>query len=98
MEEVVENRVRWGQIDLAGGYEGFVALLECEHLNRLVLVSMPDGEMFVGKVADCAAAQDREMLIGRNFAVDLSWPLAVKYGVVDNVVEGVSVYLSLIHI
>ena len=91
MEEVVDNRLGWGQITLEGEYEGYVALLDCKHLDDIVWVEMPGGERFRAKVADCAAAGHRQMLEDRGWVVELSWPLALKYGVVNNVVGGVTV-------
>jgi len=43
-------------------------------------------------VADCGAAHDQAYLEEIGFAVDLSWELAVRYGVIDDVVDGVRVW------
>ena len=84
MDEVVQNRARWGQIDPGVPVKGYVALLDCERLGQLVWIQAPDGRV-VGPVmvADCAQGIHRDGLVDRGFAVDLSWELAQELGVVD---------------
>ena len=93
MDEVVQNRARWGHIDPAVPVKGYVALLDCDRLGELVWLGAPDGRV-VGPVmvADCAKAHHREGLAGRGFAVDLSWELAVELGVIGAPVGGFTVW------
>jgi len=81
MQVVVANRVIYGQIDPETAHRGYVALLDCEHLGRLVWLQQ--GERVGGPymVADCAAERDRRRLLALGFAVDLSWELAQEWGI-----------------
>jgi hypothetical protein len=92
MDPVVANRIRWRQIDPHVEHKGYVALLDYEHLGRLVWLEHDgriDGPYMV---ADCAAEKDRARLLVLGFAVDLSWELALDWGVVDDVGQGFTVY------
>ena len=93
MDEVVENRARWGHLDGGQQVAGYVALLDCDRLGELVWLQAPDGRI-VGPVtvADCAAAQHRDARIAQGFAVDLSWELALLLGVIDAPVGGFTVW------
>ena len=93
MDQVVENRVDWGQVDPSLLALGYVALLDCERIGEPVWLEHPDGRV-VGPVvvADCAQEEHREELIGRGFAVDLSYELAVELGAVEAPVMGMKVW------
>ena len=43
MDEVVANRVGWRQLDLTQPHGGYVGLQSCEHLNRIVFITLEDG-------------------------------------------------------
>jgi len=94
MDQVVMNRVRWGQLDLSQPHVGYVAVADCKYLNQLVVLDMP-GYGFIGPVlvADCGAAHDQEYLDSIDFAVDLSWELAQQAQVMNMPRCGVKVYL-----
>ena len=95
MDVVVANRELWGQIDTSLRVKGYVALLEPEHIGRLVWLEAADGQI-VGPVmvADCAAKQDMARLVSLGFAVDLSYELAVELDVIDAPVGGFKVWGS----
>ena len=93
METVVENRLRWGQLDLSRLHDGHVALADCDRLDDLVWIRWPGGAVSGPHlVTDCGAAHDQARLAASNFAVDLYWPLARRFGVIDDVARGVQVY------
>jgi len=94
MDQVVANRIEWGQLDLSQPHAGYVAVADCKYLNRLVVLDVP-GYGFLGPllVADCGATHDQEHLRQINFAVDLSWELAERINSVNTPRCGVKVYL-----
>lgn len=93
MDEVVYNRVQWGQVDADTPHLGYVALLGCDRLGEQVWLEHPDGRVIgPAVVADCAARRDRARLVQLGFAVDLSWELAQVLGVVDAPVVGFKVW------
>lgn len=92
MDTVVANRVRWHQIDAGLANEGYVALLDCRRLGDLVWLEYKDRIGGPYLVADCTATQHRAGAIDRGFAVDLSYEVAVDWGVVDDVGRGFKVW------
>jgi hypothetical protein len=93
MDEVVYNRVQWGQVDPETPHLGYVALLDADWIGRQVWIEHPDGRVFGPVVvADCAATGDRARLVQLGFAVDVSWELAQVLGVVDGPVAGFKVW------
>ena len=93
MEQVVENRLRWGHLDLAKSYKEYVALADCAWLGKLVWLELPNGRVSGPHlVADCGAANDQGYLARIGFAVDLSWSLAKELGVIDAPLQGVKVW------
>jgi hypothetical protein len=95
MEPVVANRVEWGHLEPSPDAVGYVALLDREHVGKVVWLETPDGLLFRVQVADCAARQDRQRLIQLGFAVDLSWELAQALGGLDGPTEGFRVWDQL---
>lgn len=94
MDSVVQNRIRWGQLDITQPHVGYVALKDKRYIGERVLLEFPGGAIegpFL--VADCGAEEDHELLDYKRFAVDLSYELAVKYGAVRAPVWGVKVWL-----
>ncbi len=92
MDAVVANRVMYGQVDPSLAHKGYLGLLDCEHLGRLVWLEQGgriDGPYMV---ADCAADKDRARLVMLDFAVDLSWELAQDWNVIDGPVSGFRVW------
>lgn len=81
MDEVVANRVRWGQVQ-PGDFE-YVALLDCGRIGEVVWLEACNGALVPVMVADCARRQDRAALVERGFAVDLSYELAERFDAVD---------------
>jgi len=93
MEQVVDNRLKWGQLNLSQFHDGYVAVRDCRYLDERIWLEWPDGKLSGPHlVADCGAAHDQAYLEEIGFAVDLSWELAVRYGVVNDVVDGVKVF------
>ncbi len=92
MQAVVANRTAFGQLDLGVEPEGYVALLDCDLLGRLVWLQA--GQRIDGPyaVADCAAAAHRPALEDRGVAVDLSWEVALEWGVIDAPLPGFTVW------
>jgi len=93
MDTVEANRLRWGHITPCPECVGRVALLDCGRLDERVWLGVP-GRGIVGPVhvCDCAAGQHVAMLRRRGFAVDLGYGLAVRLGVVDAPLDGVTVW------
>ena len=94
MDTVVANRVEWRQIDPNIRHKGYVALLECSHIGRLIWLQhglQVDGPYMV---ADCAASHDRDRLRVLGWAVDLSYELAQEWRVTDRVGEQFQVWDS----
>ena len=92
MDQVVANRVRWGQLEPGTDPARCVALLDCS-LGNEVWLEMPGGRIagpFV--VADCAQENHRTGLIASGWAVDLSYELAMELGVMDRPLAGVKVW------
>jgi len=81
MEQVVANRVRWGQISPCAECVGHVALLDPETIGRRVWLQAP-GRPVEGPflVVDCAAPQDRDYLLSRGWVVDLDWETGQRWG------------------
>ncbi len=93
MDEVVENRTRWGHLDPDAQVAGYVALLDCDRLGELVWLQAPGGRVLGPvMVADCAQDAHRDGLLDRGIVVDLSWELALVLGVVDAPVGGFTVW------
>lgn len=92
MDPVVANRTIWGDIDPEVPHKGFVALLDCAHLGRLVWLEHAGRVDGPYMVADCAAERDQTRLRLLGFAVDLSWEVAQVWGVVHGPVSGFVVY------
>jgi len=97
MDGVVQNRLKWQQItpEQIQQAAGFVALQKKEYIGRWAWIEWPDGQL-TGPylVTDCGAAQDQDHLDAISFAVDLSYELAVKFGVIDMPRWGVRVYVQ----
>jgi len=90
MEEVVQNRLEWGQLDLSRPHFGYVAVAGCEHIDERLMIEWPDGSWSGPHlVADCG---DPNGFVSDELAVELSYPLAEKHGVIDDVVRGVRVW------
>lgn len=83
MDEVVENRVRWGHLDPAtfARHKGFIALQDCAYRGKTVWVRLDDG-FLAGPylVADCGRGPDQAWLDSINFAVDVPPPIAQDWG------------------
>lgn len=91
MDEVVANRTRWGQLTPHQDHEGYIALLDCDRIGEVVWLERGH-QLIPVMVADCAARHDREALIGKGFAVDLSYELAERFGVIDRPRGGFKVW------
>ena len=93
MDQVYQNRLRWGHVQPCSECVGRVALLDCSRLGQRVWLELPTGAI-IGPVlvADCAASHHAEVLQDRGFAVDLSFELAESLGVVDAPLPGVRVW------
>jgi hypothetical protein len=95
MDRVVANRVRWHHIDLAKPHAGYIALADPDLLGEQAWIQWPDGRL-TGPylVADCGQQAHQDHLKRIGFAVDLSWELAVKFGVIDKPLPGVRIYIQ----
>ena len=93
MDTVEANRLRWNHITPCPECVGRVALLDCGRLDERVWIGVP-GRGIVGPVhvVDCGAAHDVSALQAKGFAVDLGYELAVRLGVVDAPLGGVTVW------
>ena len=94
MERSYQNHLRMGHVTPCPECVGRVALLDCSRLDDRVWLRV-DGE-WTGPihVTDCAAGHDRDGLEKRRWAVDLSWPLAKLFGVIDNIRHGFEVWAA----
>ena len=81
MEQVVANRIAWGQVVPCPACLGYVALLDPDMLGQRVWLRRP-GRASEGPylVTDCAAAGHREALHRRGWAVDVDWRTAQRWG------------------
>jgi len=86
-EQVVENRIGWGQLEPDVDPALCVALLDCNRIGDTVWLKTESGAVHEAIVCDCAASQHRAMLEARNWAVDLSPELAEGIGLPQNHVE-----------
>ena len=95
MDQVEANRLRWRQVTPCPECVGRVALLDCGRLDERVWLAVP-GQGTVGPVhvVDCAAAHHAPALEDRGFAVDLEYDLAVRLGVLDAPLGGVTVWAA----
>jgi hypothetical protein len=92
MEATVANRVMWGHLLADTDPAECVALLDCDRIGDRVWLEL-DGKVHGPfMVADCAARQDVARLAHLRFAVDLSWELAQKLGVIDRPIYGIKVW------
>lgn len=93
MEPVVQNREYWQQIVTGQGEVGYVAMLDREHIGRMVWLEHPNGTV-VGPalVVDCAGEVHRERLVQLGWAVDLSYQLAQLFDSVGTPVKGMKVW------
>ena len=97
MERVVENRQNWQHLDTDTDPAQCVALLDCTLLGQQVILEFPDGALSQVTVADCAQAEHRQQLLDRGWAVDLSYQLAERHGVIDAPLAGVTVWYEPRH-
>lgn len=95
MQPVVANRIEWGHLEPSPQAVGYVALLDREHVGKVVWLETPTGLLFRVQVADCAAEQDRARLAQLGFAVDLSWELAESLGGLKGPTDGFRVWARL---
>ena len=91
MEYVFDYRQAQGEVPECLDCVGTVALLRAGDLGRKVWLQPPDGEP-VGPflVIDCAHTGDIEMLLARDWAVDVSYELGQLWGM-DRPLAGVTV-------
>ena len=93
MDEVVNNRIKWGQLDLTAPHRGYVALADCDYIGETVFLKVPErGLAGPYLVADCGAQHDQRHLQSIDFAVDLSWEVAQELDVIGAPLYGVTVY------
>lgn len=95
MDRVVANRVRWKHIDLSKPHAGYIALADRQYIGEQAWIQWPDGRL-TGPylVADCGQGTHQDYLKRIGFAVDLSWELAVKFGIIDKPMPGVRVFIQ----
>ncbi len=81
MDQVIANRVAWGQIDPAtlGRYVGFVALKDCGRIGHEADILWPDGMEGPFLVVDCADPRDWPYLEKIDFAVDVGYRTARRH-------------------
>jgi hypothetical protein len=70
--EVVQNRVKWRQVDLDPRAVGYVGLRDCGFLGQLVSIEWPDGRSGPLQVVDCAQSSHLDYLDRIEFAVEVS--------------------------
>ena len=94
MDIVVENRLKWGQLDLSLPHAGYVALADRQYIGRRVIIEARGRLWGPYLVADCAGENHREQLAQSRFAVDLSYEVAGQIMTdLDAPLWGVRVYL-----
>jgi len=98
MEQVYQNRINWGDIDICNECIGQVALLREGDLNRRVYIKLPFGADYEGpyQVIDTAARKDVGDLFAKGWAVDVGYsvwqawqqkyPGKVPQGPIDGVI------------
>ena len=92
MEQVVENRMGWGQVASGTDPARSIALLDCDRIGETVWLEA--GGRLVGPltVADCAQRGHRADLEERGWAIDVSYELGVELGMEFDDLEGVRVW------
>jgi len=75
MENVYQNRINWGDIDICNECIGSVALLREGDLNRRVYIKLPFSDIYEGpyQVIDVAGKNDIGDLFSRGWAVDVGY-------------------------
>ena len=75
MENVYQNRINWGQIDICNECIGYVALLRKGDINKRVYIKLPFGNTYEGpyQVIDVAGRNDVGDLFARGWVVDVGY-------------------------
>jgi hypothetical protein len=81
MESTVAYRIELGQIQPCPDCIGYVALMSCDELGRLVYLDFGDSLGIEGPflTADCAQAEHIEGLRKRNRVVEVDWQTALRH-------------------
>ncbi|GAB4560131.1 MAG: hypothetical protein Kow0047_06530 [Anaerolineae bacterium] len=81
MTKVALNRLSWRHIEDIPPNVGLVALKECEHIGRRVMIHWLAEDLVEGPflVIDCAARHDWPFLERIRFAVDVDWNTAQRH-------------------
>ena len=81
MERVLDYRLARGQVLPCAECVGYVALLDPQHIGRLVWLDFGGVGGIEGPylVVDCAQAEHRAGLRKRGRAVEVDWPTAVRH-------------------
>lgn len=74
-QEVIANRVEWGDVSRAMVDDphvlGYASVMDCSLIGRWVGIAWPDGYLYPYLVIDCVAAQDRDYNRATGFAVEV---------------------------
>lgn len=79
MAEVYANRLAWGQVQPCAECVGYVALMDCRDIGRLVWLDWGDGRDGPYLVIDCAAAAHVAGLRERNRVVEVDYATAMRH-------------------
>lgn len=81
METVLENRLRFGTVDICAECIGYVAMMRVGDLNRRVWIQLPD-ETVHGpfQVIDAADVGHVPMLVEKEWAIDVDYETAHRWG------------------
>jgi hypothetical protein len=93
-EQVVANRLAWGQLEPCAECVGYVALLDAEHIGTQVWLQAPGREVegpFL--VADVANRHNRTILQRNQWVVEVDWQTAQRWGM-RGPLAGVRVYFD----
>ncbi|MCB0097259.1 MAG: hypothetical protein KDE46_16125 [Caldilineaceae bacterium] len=81
METVLENRLRFGTVDICGECIGYVAMMRVGDLNRRVWIQLPDDTVHGPfQVIDAADVGHVPMLIEKEWAIDVDYETAHGWG------------------
>lgn len=97
VEQVLANRLEWGQIDPIVDHIGYIAYWDEDMIGETVWIRLPDGES-VGPllVYDVPAEQDKAWLKARGWTACLDQTTWTHLGLPeDDVVRGVEVWTGL---
>lgn len=78
MEQVIANRVSWGQIQYVEPWFA-IAVLDCHRIGQKAMIEWNGSMDGPYTIVDCAREADKPELERRRVVVDVSWQIAKRH-------------------